>query len=129
MAEVKKSDDYAFALEVCRKLRAGSRKAILAVHSRYHRHFVCFVRQRLCRFSHAKTDKVLNSFWLELMNGKAICAYHGEGPLSLYSFLIDNLKWRIKDEIRRIDQDIKREVCSTGHHDSDFTEDEKIFYG
>ncbi len=126
MAEVKKSDDYAFALEVCQKLRAGSRKAILAVHSRYHERFVPFVRQRLCRFPRAKTDKVLNSFWLELMDGETICAYHGQGPLSLYSFLTVKLKWRIKDEIRRIDQETKRRAGSAENDDSDFSEDERL---
>ncbi len=128
MAEVKKSDDYAFALKVCQKLRAGSRKAILAVHSRYHQRFIGFVRQRLNHFPHAETDKVLNSFWLELMNGKAICAYQGQGPLSLCSFLMINLKWRIKDEIRHLDKENKARVRLASDDDSDFAEDESISY-
>jgi len=110
MVSDKKNDDYAFALKVCRRLRTGNRRAILSVHSRCHLRFQCFVRGKLGSFPPSKTDKVLNAFWLELMNGKAICAYKGKGPLSLCSFLLVNLNRRVLDEFRRMAQEKKSRV-------------------
>lgn len=126
MTQEDKHSDCAFALELCQKLKAGRRQAITAVHSRCHGRFVCFVRQKLYAFPQSKTDRVVNTFWLELMDGKMICAYQGKGPLSLCAFLMVRLNWRIKDEIRRTSKEKQKRVVLSGPNESEGDAEERM---
>ncbi len=97
MIEQSYGKDYEFARKICRELKSGKSKAIKEVHSRYQTFFLNFIRKRMRGYN--ESEDVLNDFWIELMNGTAICKY--EGPGSLRTFLIYTLRYRIIDEIRR----------------------------
>ena len=91
--------DLAAAQEACAELRSGNNEAILPIYHQYHPFFFSFTRRRLDSDDSESATSILTDFWVELLNGEAICAFKGLASLKNYLFRI--LKCRIIDNIRR----------------------------
>jgi RNA polymerase sigma-70 factor (ECF subfamily) len=105
---------YDLGQEICRKLRAGYRNTIMELYNRYALLFAAFARQRLFDKDPHGIESVLSKFWLELMNGKAICKYNGKA--SLHTYLTVILNRRIIDANRKFERKRKAEPVT---HESD----------
>jgi RNA polymerase sigma-70 factor (ECF subfamily) len=93
-------EDLALAQEACLELRAGNNEAILPVYQKYHPLFMGYTRRRIRSFSDdSRTISILDDFWVELLNAKAICDFKGISSLKTYLFKI--LNFRIIDDVRR----------------------------
>ena len=95
--------DYDLGQKICRELRSGNRSAILAIYNRYQHFCAAFVRKRLYGGEPQGVEDVLSSFWLELLNGKAICSYNGKASLRTYLTVI--LNRRIIDANRKFERE------------------------
>lgn len=89
-------EDIELAQKLCRELKAGNGKAVLELYSKHHNLFLQFTLRRLYQPSMSRAEKVLSKFWLDLLNGKAVCAYRGKASLRTYLLVI--LNRRILDE-------------------------------
>ncbi|MBI9074704.1 MAG: sigma-70 family RNA polymerase sigma factor [Desulfatibacillum sp.] len=87
--------DLDLAQRVCRELANGNNQAILEVYSLYQSLFLGFALRRLYDASQDRANRLLSEFWLELLNGRAICSYAGKASLS--TFLLVILNRRIMD--------------------------------
>jgi RNA polymerase sigma-70 factor (ECF subfamily) len=103
MASHQKHPDYDLGHKICRELRAGNRSAILAVYNKYQQFFAAFTRKRLFDEGSNGAEDLLSKFWLELLNGKAICGYNGRSSLKTYLTVI--LNRRIIDANRKFERD------------------------
>ena len=93
-------EDLALAQEACLELRAGNNEAILPVYQIYHPLFMGYTRRRIRAFSDdSRAISILDDFWVELLNAKAICDFKGISSLKTYLFKI--LNFRIIDDVRR----------------------------
>ena len=92
--------DLELAQSICRELAKGNNRAILELYSLYQNLFFRFAMRRLYSPSQDRAEKVLSEFWLELLNGKALCAYAGKASLSTYLLVI--LNRRILDSNSRM---------------------------
>jgi len=117
MSKITYQEDYRFARRICEALRAGMPEAIEDVYRRYHPVFLNFTRKRLKGWADQRIDDLLSRFWIELMDGKAICRFEGNSPLK--SFLMGRLNFRIKDEWRRFVRDRRRYDSMTGEDDDE----------
>jgi len=95
--------DHDLGQKICRELRSGNRSAILALYNRYQQFFTAFTRRRLFDEEPYGAEDVLSNFWLELLNGKAICGYSGRASLRTYLTVI--LNRRIIDANRKFERD------------------------
>ena len=95
--------DYDLGQEICRELRAGNRRAIMEVYTRYSHFFAAFTRHRLFDDDPHAVESVLSNFWLELVNARAICGYKGKSSLQTYLTVI--LNRRIIDANRKFGRD------------------------
>lgn len=116
--------DYAIAREICVQLRNGNRKALEPVVERYQKIFLLFLRKRLTGTAGQGIDDLLNNFWIELMNGNAICRF--EGSTSLKSFLLCILNHRVKDEWRRMGRHKLRFISLIGGDNDRRSEEELL---
>jgi RNA polymerase sigma-70 factor (ECF subfamily) len=91
--------DLELARQLCVELRSGNNEAILNLYNMYQPFFFGFAGRRLYSPDYDKVQTLLNDFWVELLNGRAICGY--EGKASLLNYLIKILKYKIIDSIRR----------------------------
>lgn len=97
---VKNHDDLFLAQETCSELRAGNNEAILPVYKKYHPLFMGYTRRRIRDFGDdGRATTIVNDFWVELLNAKAICDF--KGISSLKTFLFKILNFRIVDNVRR----------------------------
>ena len=102
--------DYDLGQEICRKLRAGYRNTIMELYNRYAHLFATFVRHRLFDKDPHGVESVLSKFWLELLNGKAICKYNGRASLQTYLTVI--LNRRIIDANRKFERKRRAEPAA-----------------
>lgn len=123
MDKPRHSEDYEFAQKICKELRAGRRGAIEGVYNRYQGIFQCFLSRRIRGEESQQIGDILNRFWGELLNGKAICSFQGHTSLKL--FLLNRLDLRIIDEWRRAGRE-KRYVSLSGAQYDECTEDERL---
>lgn len=123
MIKENSDQDFILADKICQALRSGNCKAIIEIYQRYHQRFKMFAKLQLGAFTGSTADDVLHNFYIELMNGKAICSYNGKGKKSLYSYLLNLLRWRILDEIRSTAKYRYRKV-ELGSVDSENNDDE-----
>ena len=91
--------DISLAQKICDELRSNNKSAILGLYNRYHPFFLEFTKKRVFSPDPDKVETVLTDFWVELLNGNAICGY--EGRASLRTYLITILRRRIIDRIRK----------------------------
>lgn len=95
--------DYDLGQKICRELRAGNRSAILELYNSYGLFFTAFTRNRLFNNDPHAVEAVVSNFWLELLNGKAICKYNGMASLRTYLTVI--LNRRIIDANRKFERE------------------------
>lgn len=100
MSRPKFKDDRIFAQHICDRLRSGDSESILQLYSTYHSLFSVFARKRIFADDLSQVETILNDFWLELLNTKAICSF--QGKTSLRSYLLTILNRRIIDANRKI---------------------------
>ena len=93
------SDDYHLSQDICDRLRSGDRESVLKIYSKYHILFSAFARKRLFGNDHSQAEIIVNKFWIELLNAKAICSY--QGKTSLRNYLLTILNRRIIDANRK----------------------------
>ena len=93
------SDDYILSQEICERLRSGDNESVVKVYSRYHVLFNAFARKRLMVNEHSQAEIIVNKFWIELLNARAICGY--QGKTSLRNYLLTILNRRIIDANRK----------------------------
>ncbi|VTR66061.1 RNA polymerase, sigma-24 subunit, ECF subfamily [Desulfosarcina cetonica] len=92
--------DLSLAQETCTELRAGNNDAILPVYRKYHPVFMGYTRRRVKDFNdESRATSIVDDFWVELLNAKAICDFQGLSSLKTYLFKI--LNFRIVDNVRR----------------------------
>lgn len=118
--------DITTAQEICKKLISGEKDAILGLYHIYHPLFLNFAQKYL--YDPGNTDDVLSEFWIELLNGKAICAYEGRNNASLRVYLLKILKWRIIDENRKKRTVTTPESPSEPEHEAQKRRREKLIY-
>jgi len=102
MPAIKNHNDYKLAQRICDELRSDNPEAITEIHLKYQHLFLNYTRQRVFDRSPHSVETILTNFWVEMLNGKAICSY--EGRASLRTFLLNILRKRIIDENRRIER-------------------------
>lgn len=103
MKSHQKHMDYDLGRKICRELRSGYRSVIMELYNRYAHLFVAFARHRLFDHDPHSVDSVLSKFWLELLNGNAICKYNGKASLQTYLTVI--LNRRIIDANRKFSRE------------------------
>ena len=114
----KNQSDYRLAQKICDEIRSENREAISELHSKYQHLFINYTRQRIFDRNPHSVETVLTNFWVELLNGKAICSYAGRA--SLRTFFLGILRRRIIDENRRQERekgkffDTDREIDDIG---------------
>jgi len=91
--------DLTLAQETCDELRSGNNEAILPLYNKYQRFFLGYTRRRIRAFDDHRATSLLDDFWVELLNAKAICKFLGLSSLKTYLFKI--LNCRIIDNVRR----------------------------
>ena len=99
---------YELAQQVCRELRSGHPKALVTLYNKYQNFFAAFARRRLFDADPYNVDEILANFWIELLNGKAICNFNGQS--SLQTYLTVMLNRRIIDANRKYDRDKKSQM-------------------
>jgi RNA polymerase sigma factor (sigma-70 family) len=93
------SNDFHLSQEICNRLRFGDNESVLKIYSKYHILFEAFARKRLYVNDHAQAEIIVNKFWIELLNARAICRY--QGKTSLRNYLLTILNRRIIDANRK----------------------------
>ena len=93
------SDDYSLSRKICDRLRSGDNESVLKIYSRYHVLFRAFARKRLIVNDSSQAEIIVNKFWIELLNARAICGY--QGKTSLRNYLLTILNRRIIDANRK----------------------------
>ena len=93
------SDDYFLSQKICDRLRSGDNESVLKIYSRYHVLFNAFARKRLIVNDPSQAEIIVNKFWIELLNARAICRY--QGKTSLRNYLLTILNRRIIDANRK----------------------------
>ena len=96
-------NDLKTARQICRDLRHGSPASLLVLYNRYQNLFSAFAKRRLFNADTDHVDDILANFWIELLNGKAICKFKGKSSLQTYLTVI--LNRRIIDANRKLDRD------------------------
>lgn len=102
MAEKDICADIEIAKILCEEIRSDgleTSQTFIHLYRSFYSKFLNFTRRRLFIPDHA--EDVLQNFWLEILNGNAICEYKGKNGASLYTYLLKILNWRIIDENRR----------------------------
>lgn len=87
------------AQETCVELRSGNNDAILGIYNKYHPFFLGYTRKRTHAFNDDRAISIIDDFWVELLNAKAICDFEGRSSLKTYLYKI--LNFRIIDNVRR----------------------------
>ena len=95
-------EDLTLAQETCDELRTGNNEAILPLYNKYQRFFLGYTRRRIRAFDDDRATSLLDDFWVELLNAKAICEFLGLSSLKTYLFKI--LNFRIIDNVRKADR-------------------------
>jgi DNA-directed RNA polymerase specialized sigma24 family protein len=117
--------DKSLAQKICEALVAGNRQPLEEMVSSFHKLFLPFARRRL--FQPQDVEDVLQNFWEEIMNAKAICHYAQQpvSRISLRSFCLGILNRRIIDRNRQISRERQRSAPnnSTTHNPGDSPED------
>ena len=123
---LKNHDDVALAQETCTELRAGNNDAILPVYHKYHPIFMGYARRRIKDFNDdSRATSIVDDFWVELLNAKAICDFKGISSLKTYLFKI--LNFRIIDNVRRAGrQNAYASNISGGDNDIDGVGDDGV---
>ncbi len=105
MADQHHKEDHSLAQKICKHLKACRNDAILELYHDHHRFFLAFTRLRLFSPEHDQIEAVVSNFWMELLNGNAICSYQGKAALRTY--LLTILNRRIIDANRRFQREMK----------------------
>lgn len=97
--------DLAAARQICENLRAGKADCLAGLFIDYNELFLNFARRRV--FKPGSQEDVVQSFWEELINAKAICRYaQGTGNSAcLRTYLLGILYFRIIDANRKNSRD------------------------
>ena len=103
--------DTLLAQKICEALLAGDRHPLEEMVSSYQKLFLPFARRRL--FQPQDVEDVLQSFWEELMNGRAICRYaqQADQEISLRSYCLGILFRRIIDRNRQFSKERQRRTA------------------
>jgi RNA polymerase sigma factor (sigma-70 family) len=93
--------DVAIAKRICKGLGSGEKECLGELVTIYHEFFSNFARRRLLKSD--LLEDVLQSFWEEMLNGRAICAYaHGsKNTATLQTYLLGVLHRRVIDANRK----------------------------
>ncbi len=117
MSKHQKHTDFDLGQKICRELRSGNRSAILALYNRYQHFCAAFVRKRLYGGESQGVEDVLSNFWLELLNGNAICSYNGTASMRTYLTVI--LNRRIIDANRKfVRERYSTPIAKEGEHEA-----------
>jgi RNA polymerase sigma factor (sigma-70 family) len=102
------TQDKSLAQRICEALLAGNRRPLEEMVSYYQKLFLPFARRRL--FNPQDVEDVLQNFWEELMNARAICWYARQtaDQISLRSYCLGILNRRIIDRNRQISKERQR---------------------
>jgi DNA-directed RNA polymerase specialized sigma24 family protein len=104
------AQDKSLAQKICGALLAGNRQPLEEMVLSYKKIFLPFARRRL--FNPQDVEDVLQNFWEELMNGRAICRYARQTAdcIPLRSFCLGILNRRVIDRNRQISKERQRLV-------------------
>ena len=88
--------DLEKAQRVCQQIQKhGNTSAVIEIYEQYHHFFIAFARRRL--YDPSNAEDVVSAFWVEILNGNAICGYRAINNASLKTFLVRILRWRISN--------------------------------
>jgi len=94
ISQSRKESDLEKAQRICQQIQKyGNKAAIIELYEQYHPFFIAFALSRL--YNPDNAEDVVSAFWVELLNGNAICGYKAINNASLKSFLTRILRWRI----------------------------------
>jgi RNA polymerase sigma factor (sigma-70 family) len=94
ISQSRKESDLEKAQRICQQIQKhGNKAAVVELYEQYHDFFIAFARMRL--YDPANAEDVVSAFWVELLNGNAICGYKAINNASLKTFLSRILRWRI----------------------------------
>lgn len=94
ISQGREESDLEKAQRICQQIQKhGNKTAIVELYEQYHQFFIAFAKRRL--YNPVNAEDVVSAFWLELLNGNAICGYRAINNASLKSFLVGILRWRI----------------------------------
>jgi RNA polymerase sigma-70 factor (ECF subfamily) len=103
MENLTPAEGYELAQQVCKDLCSGQPEAFMQLYNRYQRFLAAFAKRRLFDADPSHVDEILSNYWIELLNGKAICDFKGQA--SLRTYLTGILNWRIIDANRKSERD------------------------
>ena len=92
--------DRQLAQKWCEELRNDEKQAMEEVRQQYGERLEKFIRSKYANLTIDDRDDLLQSFWQELNNGKALCSYEGRNSARLGSFLQKVLENQIKSFFR-----------------------------
>jgi RNA polymerase sigma-70 factor (ECF subfamily) len=98
-SKIKMGEDISLAKEICDELHSENKEAILNLYNIYQPFFLGVARRRLYSSDPHNVETLLSNFWIERLNGRAICNYKGEASLRHYLLMI--LKRQIVDNNRK----------------------------
>jgi hypothetical protein len=79
-------NDLILAQETFEELRSGNNEAILGIYNKYQPLFIGYTRRRIQRYDSDRATLILDDFWVELLNARAICDFKGLSSLKTYLF-------------------------------------------
>jgi len=89
---------------ICREIQQeNTDHAFIALYEDYHQFFVTFAEKYL--YNPQQAEDVVQDFWIELANGRAICNYEGRNNATFRTFLTKILIWRIINVNRKLARD------------------------
>lgn len=99
---------------ICTQLKAGEyNKDFLDLVKKFDPYFKRLARYKA--YDGVDYEGMVSSFWLELMNGNAICSYEGMNGASLKSYLTNIFLWRIYTANKKYASARKCEVAVKPH--------------
>jgi len=94
ISQSREESDLEKAQRICQQIQKhGNTAAVTGLYEQYHHFFIAFTRSRL--YDPANAEDVVSAFWVELLNGNAICGYKAINNALLKTFLSRILRWRI----------------------------------
>jgi hypothetical protein len=104
----KTETDLEKAQRICKEIRdKGNNKAIQDIYFDYQTYFLSFAQKRL--YEKSLADKLVTDYWVELTNGRAICAFEAKNNASLKTYLTRALTWRIMTANKKIVENRQRQ--------------------
>ena len=80
--------DLEKAQRICQQIQKhGNTSAVIEIYEQYHHFFIAFARRRL--YDPSNAEDVVSAFWVEILNGNAICGYRASALTIFDPFMLE----------------------------------------